>query len=182
MTERDAPRAIRERVPGKLLKLDRSLEPLLTPILALLDAPVEDATWEALDPPLRRQQTLEAIKRLLLRESQVQPILLLFEDLHWIDSETWALLDSLIESIPTARVLLLLNYRPEFQHTWSAKSYYRQLQIDPLPPSSAEIFLETLLGKDRSLEPLKRVLVARTEGNPFFLEESVRTLVETEVL
>jgi class 3 adenylate cyclase/tetratricopeptide (TPR) repeat protein len=180
--ERDDPRAIRERVAGKLLMLDRALEPLLTPLLALLDVPVDEAAWDALDPPQRRQRTLEAVKRLLLRESQVQPLLLVFEDLHWIDAETRALLDGLMESLPTARVLLLINYRPEYQHGWGSKSYYTQLRIDPLPPESAGALLTALLGGDHSLEPLKRVLIARTEGNPFFLEESVRTLVETQVL
>ncbi len=180
--ERDDPRAIRERVAGKLLMLDRALEPLLTPLLALLDVPVGDAAWDALDPPQRRQRTLEAVKRLLLRESQVQPLLVLFEDLHWIDAETQALLDGLIESLPTARVLLLVNYRPEYEHTWGRKTYYTQLRLDPLPPQSAEALLHALLGEDETLEPLKRVLIERTEGNPFFLEESVRTLVETKML
>ncbi len=180
--ERDDQREIRERVAGKLLMLDRALEPLLTPLLTLLDVPVDDAAWDALDPPQRRQRTLEAVKRLLLRESQLQPLLVIFEDLHWIDSETQALLDGLIESLPTARVLLLVNYRPEYQHAWGRKTYYLQLRIDPLPPESAEELLNALLGQDRTLEPLKRVLIERTEGNPFFLEESVQTLVETKVL
>ena len=180
--ERDEPREIRERVAGKLLMLDRALEPLLTPLLALLDVPVEDAAWAALDPPQRRQRTLDAIRRLLLRESLVQPLLLLFEDLHWIDAETQALLDGLMESLPTARILLLVNYRPEYQHVWGGKTYYVQLRIDPLPPESADTLLTALLGEDQTLAPLKRVLIERTEGNPFFLEESVRTLVETQVL
>ena len=119
---------------------------------------------------------------MLLRESQVQPLLLVFEDLHWIDSETQALLDSLVESLPTARLLLLVNYRPEYQHGWGSKTYYTQLRLDPLPPASADEFLQALLGDDPSLAPLKQLLIARTEGNPFFLEESVRTLVETGVL
>ena len=122
------------------------------------------------------------MKRLLLRESQVQPLLVVIEDLHWIDSETQALLDSLIESLPTARLLLLVNYRPEYQHGWGSKTYYTQLRIDPLPPESAEELLQALLGSDSSLAPLKQLLIARTEGNPFFLEESIRTLVETKVL
>jgi predicted ATPase len=180
--ERDDPREIRERVAGKLLMLDRALQPLLTPLLALLDVSGEDGTWDALDPPQRRQRTLEAVKRLLLRESQVQPLLVLFEDLHWIDSETQAFLDSLIESLPAARLLLLVSYRPEYQHAWGYKSYYSQLRIDPLPPEGAEEMLCALLGEDQTLEALRRVLIERTEGNPFFLEESVRTLVETRVL
>ena len=135
-----------------------------------------------LDPPQRRQRTLDAIKRLLLRESQAQPLLVVFEDLHWIDTETQALLDSLVESLPTTRLLLLVNYRPEYQHGWGSKTYYTQLRLDPLLPENADAFLEALLGADSSLEPLKKLLIERTEGNPFFLEESVRTLVETQVL
>src|SRR5207302_3970792 len=135
-----------------------------------------------LDPPQRRQRTLDALKRVLLCESQVQPLLLVFEDLHWIDSETQALLDRVVESLPTSSLLLLVNYRPEYQHGWGSKTYYTQLRLDPLPPASAEAFLAALLGDAPSLAPLTPLLIARTAGNPFFLEESVRTLVETGVL
>ena len=151
-------------------------------MLALLDALPADSPFLTLDPPQRRQRTLDGLKRLLLRESQVQPLLLVCEDLHWIDAETQALLDSLVESLPTAQLLLLVNYRPEYQHGWGSKTYYTQLRLDPLPPASADAFLQALLGDDPSLAPLKPLLIARTEGNPFFLEESVRTLVETGVL
>jgi predicted ATPase len=102
-----------------------------------------------------------------------------FEDLHWIDAETQALLDSLVESLPTARLLLLVNYRPEYQHGWGSKTSYTQLRLDPLPPANAGEFLQALLGDDPSLVTLKQLLIARTEGSPFFLEESARTLVET---
>ncbi len=179
---RDDARRILEKVTGKLLSLDRALEPFLPGLLWLLDVPVDDPRWQRLDPPQRRQQTLDGIKRLLIRESQVQPLLLVFEDLHWIDGETQALLDSMVESLPTARLLLLVNYRPEYQHAWGSKTYYQQLSIDPLPSESAAELLEALLGNDAGLPPLKRLLIERTEGNPFFLEESVRTLVETKVL
>jgi len=180
--DRDDVRKIREKVTGKLLTLDKSLEPTLPAFLMLLDAAVEDQQWKNLDAPQRNQRTLEAIKRLVLRESQVQPLLLVIEDLHWIDSETQALLDSLVESLPTARLLLLVNYRPEYQHGWGSKTYYSQLRIDPLPPESAGELLQTILGNDPNLRPLKQLLIERTEGNPFFIEESVRTLVETKVL
>ncbi len=178
--DRETHREIREKVTGKLLTLDRTLEPTLPALLALLEVPVEDAQWQALDPPQRRQRTLDAVKHLLLRESQVQPVLVVFEDLHWIDPETQALLDSLVESLPTARLLLLVNYRPEYQHGWGSKSYYSQLRLDALPPESASALLSALLGDDPGLEPLKRLLVKR--GNPFFIEESIRTLVETHAL
>jgi tetratricopeptide (TPR) repeat protein len=180
--DRDDQREIREKVTGKLLTLDKSLESTLPAFLALLDVPVDEPMWQALDPSQRRQQTLGAVKRLLLRESQVQPLILLFEDLHWIDSETQAFLDSLIESLPTSRLLLLVNYRPEYQHGWSNKTYYTQLRLDPLPPESAGEILNSVLGSDDGLQSLKQLLIERTEGNPFFLEESVRTLVETKVL
>src|SRR4029434_2929708 len=101
---------------------------------------------------------------------------------HWIDAETQALLNSLVESLPTSRLLLLVNYRPEYQHGWGSKTYYTQLRLDPLPPVSADEFLQALLGDDASLKPLTALLIAHTEGNPFFLEESVRTLAETGVL
>jgi predicted ATPase/class 3 adenylate cyclase len=178
----DDVRRVREQVTEKLLTLDETLEPTLPAMLALLDVPVEDAQWQVLDPPQRRQRTLEAIKRVLIRESQVQPVLLVFEDLHWLDSETQALLDSLVESMPTARVLLLVNYRPEYQHGWSSKTYYTQLRLDPLPAANADELLQVLLGHALSLAPLKPRLIAQTQSNPLFLEESVRTLVETGVL
>src|SRR4030095_4644639 len=110
--DRETHREIREKVTGKLLPLDRALEPILSALLALLDVPVEDAQWQALDPAQRRQRTLGAVKHLLLRESQGQPLLVVFEDLHWIDAETQALLDGLVESLPAAGVLLLVHYRP----------------------------------------------------------------------
>jgi len=178
----DDARRIREKVTGKLLALDRALESSLPALLVLLDLPADDASWEALEPAARRVRTLEAVKRLLLRESQVQPLMILFEDLHWIDAETQSVLDALVESLPTARILLLVNYRPEYRHGWGGKTYYRQIQVEPLPPESAEALLEALLGSDGRLGPLKRLLIERTQGNPFFLEESVQALVETGAL
>jgi class 3 adenylate cyclase/tetratricopeptide (TPR) repeat protein len=180
--DHDDPRTIRAKMTGHVLTLDETLQETLPALLSLLEVLPDDSPFRTLDPPQRRQHTLQALKRVLLRESQVQPLLLVFEDLHWIDAETQELLDSLVESLPTARLLLLVNYRPEYQHGWGSKTYYTQLRLDPLPPASAEEFLTALLGDDSSLAPLKQLLIARTEGNPFFLEESVRTLVETGVL
>jgi class 3 adenylate cyclase len=180
--DRDEHRQIREKVIGKLLALDPLLERTVPAFLALLDVPIDDSGWHALDPSERRHRTLDAVKRLLLRESHVQPLVLVIEDLHWIDAETQALLDSLIDSLPTARVLLLVNYRPEYHHSWGGKTYYRQLRVDPLRPESAEELLDALLGDGADLKPFKRLLIERTDGNPFFIEESIRTLVETQAL
>ena len=185
--DRDDMRTRHARLTGQVLTLDDTLQDTLPALLALLDVLPADSPLLKLDPPQRRQRTLEALKRLLLRESQSQPLLLVFEDLHWIDSETQALLDLLVDSLPTARLLLLVNYRPEYQHGWGSKTYYTQLRLDPLPAASADEFLQVLLGDDggatgqSSLQALKQLLIERTGGNPFFLEESVRTLVETGV-
>jgi len=178
----DVPRTIRAKVTGQLLTLDAALQEVIPAVLALLDALPEDSPFLTLDPAQRGQRTLDAVKRVLLRESRVQPLLLVFEDLHWLDAETQALLDSLVESLPTARLLLLVNYRPEYQHGWGHKTYYTQLRLDPLPPESADELLHTLLGEDAGLVPLKQRLIAHTQGNPFFLEESLRTLVEGRML
>src|SRR5262249_20026545 len=152
--EHDDLRTIRAKVTGQVLTLDEGLQDVIPPLLALLDALPEDSPFLKLEPPQRRQRTLDALKRVFLRESQVQPLLLVFEDLHWIDAETQALLDSLVESLPTARVLLLVNYRPEYQHGWGSKTFYTQLRLDPLPPASADELLQALLGDDAGLTPL----------------------------
>ncbi|MGH7319712.1 MAG: AAA family ATPase [Candidatus Rokuibacteriota bacterium] len=168
--DRDDLREIRAKVTGKLLALDRALEPGLPALLGLLDVPVDDASWLTLDPGQRRQRTLDVVRRLLLREAREQPLLLIFEDLHWIDGETQAVLDALVDSLASAHLLLLVNYRPEYQHTWGSKTSYSQLRLDALPAESAGELLEALLGDDPGLAPLKQLLVRR--GNPFFLEES----------
>jgi len=178
----DDTRAIRAKVTGNVLTLDDALKDSIPPLLWLLDALPDDHEFLALDSSQRRDSALDAVKRMLLRESHSQPLLLVFEDLQWIDAETQRWLDALVESLPTVSVLLAANFRPEYQHSWGSKTYYRQLRIDPLPPESAEALLEPLLGDDPSLDRLRRLLIERTEGNPLFLEESVRSLVETDVL
>jgi class 3 adenylate cyclase/tetratricopeptide (TPR) repeat protein len=179
---RDDVKAIRMKVTAGLLRLEQALSDTAPVALWLLDALPDDSAFFTLEPPERRRQTLAALKRILLRESQLHPLLLVFEDLHWIDDETQAFLDTLVESLPAARILLALNYRPEYRHGWANKTYYRQLHVDPLPPQTAEDLLAALLGRDPSTESLKQLLIARTEGSPLFLEESVRTLIETGAL
>ena len=179
IADSDAAAQIREKVIGKVLALDERLKGAIAPLLALLDALPEDDDFRAFDPPQRRGRTLDALRQVLLGESRRQPLVFVLEDLHWIDSATQAFLDALIESLPTARLLLLVNYRPEYRHDSGSKTYYTQLLLDALPAASADELLQALLGDDASLRPLKRLLIERTEGNPFFLEECVRTLLES---
>jgi len=180
--DRDDARRITEKVTGRLLSLDRALEPALPAMFALLDVPVDDAAWQLLDPPQRRLRILDGCRRLLLREARVQPLLVVFEDLHWIDTETQVFLDALVEALPGARIVMLVNYRPEYRDGWVNRECHSQLRLEPLAAENADELLSGLLGTDMHLQPLRQLLIARTEGNPFFIEESVRTLVESGAL
>ncbi len=180
--EHDTYEDIGARISARLSALGESPWPAVPALAALLGVPVENAQWDGLDPRQRRQYTLDVARRLILRESQIQPLLLILEDLHWIDAETQAWLDGLVDALPAARLLLLVTYRPEYQHAWGSRTNYTQLRVDPLPRKGAEDLLQALLGADPELASLRELLIERTEGNPFFLEESVRTLVETRAL
>ncbi|HEY3064154.1 MAG TPA: AAA family ATPase, partial [Methylomirabilota bacterium] len=173
---------ITEKVTARTAALDPGLAAAVPPLLAILDVPVDDPAWRALDAPRRRQRTLEAVRRLLLRVSETQPLVLAIEDLQWVDTDTQAVLDQLVRHLGGAAILLLLNYRPDYRHAWSTVADFRQLRLGPLPAEDAREFLADLLGEEPSLDDLKRLLIERTEGNPFFLEETVWTLAETGVL
>jgi len=180
--ERDDQRQVREKVTGKVLAFDDALRPMLPALLSLLDVAGENRDWGALDPSERRRRTHEAVTSTLLRESRVQPLCVVLEDLHWVDAETQALLDDIIGRLPGARILLLVNYRPEYRHGWAALAHHRSARLEPLRDASATELLDALLGADASLGPLKPLVVERTDGNPFFIEETIRTLVETGLL
>jgi predicted ATPase len=172
----------RENVTGRILALDRSLEDTLPYLFALLGLTEGDDPLGQMDAQMRRRRTHESIKRILLRESLNQPLMVVFEDLHWIDNETESLLNLLVDSISTARILLLVNYRPEYRHDWVSRTYYSQLRLDPLGRESAEQMLNSLLDHGADLAPLKRFIIERTEGNPFFMEETVQVLLDEGAL
>src|SRR5208337_4727060 len=135
-----------------------------------------------MDGQLKKRRTLEAIKRILLRESLNQPLMIIFEDLHWIDEATQEFLNLLADSLCTARILLLVNYRPEYSHKWNSKTYYTQLRLDPLVKESAEEMLSALLGDGKDLLPIKSLIIERAEGTPFFIEEMVQVLLDEGAL
>jgi class 3 adenylate cyclase/tetratricopeptide (TPR) repeat protein len=174
----DDERTRREKVNGKVLTLDRVLEDTIPYLFSLLGIVEGNDPLAQVDGQIKKRRTLEAIKRIILRESLSQPLMVVFEDLHWIDGETQALLNLLADGIATARVLLLVNYRPEYHHEWGNKTYYIQLRLDPLGKESAAEMLASLIGEGPDLEGLKRLIVDRTEGNPFFMEEMVLALIE----
>lgn len=180
---RDDEIAVRDKVVAKLSAFDEEKLLAQTPFfLGILGAGLTSGVWTNLTPPERRRTTIDALKRLLMLEAQRQPLCLVFEDLHWIDAETRIFLDVLLESMPAARLLLLVNYRPEHEVGWSGRSYFSQLRIEPLPRASADEMLAGLLGSDAGLGPIKHALIEVAEGNPLFLEEGVRNLVEDGVL
>ena len=178
----DDDRQRRAKVTGKVLILDRSLDETVPYLFALLGIEEQPSPLQQMDPQIRRRRTFEVLKRLFFRESLQQPLMLIFEDLHWIDSETQEFLDVLSESVASTQVLLLVNYRPEYRHEWGQKTYYTQLRLAPLGQDEAEELLTFLLGNDTRLKSLKQLILAKTEGTPFFMEEVVQTLAEEGVL
>ncbi|HXZ87361.1 MAG TPA: adenylate/guanylate cyclase domain-containing protein, partial [Candidatus Binataceae bacterium] len=180
--DRDDERTQREKVTGRVLALDRALEDAMPYLFALLGIHDPGGPLDEMDSAVRRQRTREAIKSLIHRESLDHTLLLIFEDLHWVDAETQLLLDLLADSISTAPILMMVNYRPEYEHRWSNKSYYTQLRLDPLGAQNAAEMLSELVGHDSELESVKDLIIARTEGNPFFMEEMVRALFDQGVL
>ncbi len=192
----DDERKRREKVNGKVLTLDRSLEDTLPYLFALLGVEEQPSPLAQMDVQIRRRRTFDALKKLFLRESLNQPIVLIVEDLHWIDGETQGFLDVLSESVASAKILLLTNYRPEYRHEWGQKTYYTQLRLAPLGQAEAEEFLDALLGEsprpvgerdrakgsENNLQPLKQLILEKTQGTPFFMEEIVQELREQGVL
>src|SRR5713101_5317217 len=170
------------KVEVKARGLDPALAETLPYILSLLGIAGAGASLAMMDAQIRRRRTLEAVKRIIIRESLKQPLVVIFEDLHWIDAETQELLDLLVDSVASARILMLVNYRPEYHHKWDNRTCYTRLRLDPLGGQSADEMLHALLGGDPSLQSLKRLIVEKTQGNPFFMEEIVLALVEQGVL
>ena len=194
----DDERKRREKVNGKVLTLDRSLEDTLPYLFALLGIEEQPSPLAQMDAQIRRKRTFEALKKLFLRESLNQPLVLIFEDLHWIDGETQGFLDVLSESVASAKLLLLTNYRPEYRHEWGQKTYYTQLRLAPFGKAEAEEFLDELLGErgfplprgerdrervtENTLHALKQLILDKTQGTPFFMEEIVQELREQGLL
>ncbi len=182
ITSDDDERKRREKINGKVLTLDRSLEDALPYLHAMLGLSDASSPVAEMEPQARKRRSLEAIKRILLRESLNQPLIVIFEDLHWVDDESQVFLNLLADSIANAKILLLVNYRPQYSHQWGSKTYYTQLRLDPLGKENADEMLTALVGDDTDVRPLKRLIIERTEGNPFFMEETVQVLLDEGAL
>jgi predicted ATPase len=174
IADEDDDRRRSEKVETKARGLDPALAETMPYILSLLGIAGAGASLALMDAQIRRRRTLEAVKRIIICESLKQPLVVIFEDLHWIDAETQGLLDLLVDSVTSGRILVSVNYRPEYHHDWGNRTCYTQLRLDPLGGESADEMLHALLGGDASLQSLKRLIIEKTQGNPFFMEEIVR--------
>jgi predicted ATPase len=183
ITPDDDTRTRREKVAGKVTILDKSLDGETLPHLFALLGIVEGVDpLTDMEEQIRQRRTHDAVKRILLRESLNQPLMLIFEDLHLIDDETQGFLNLLAEGVANAPVLLLVNYRPEYTNRWGSKTYYTQLRLDPLAEESAAEMLSARIGDSPDLLPVKRLVLEHTEGNPLFIEELVEALFDEGVL
>jgi class 3 adenylate cyclase/tetratricopeptide (TPR) repeat protein len=183
ITPEDDARTRREKVAGKVTTLERSLdEETLPHFFALLGIAEGVDPLSGMDEQIRRRRSQDAIKRILLRESLNQPLMLIFEDLHCIDDATQGFLNLFAEGVANAPVLLLVNYRPEYTHQWGSKTYYTQLRLDPLGEDSAAEMLSARIGDSPELVPLKQLVLEHTQGNPLFIEELVEALFDEGVL
>jgi class 3 adenylate cyclase/tetratricopeptide (TPR) repeat protein/ribosomal protein L40E len=180
--EHDSQAQIAEGVADAINALDENLTSTIPALQSVVDIPVVDQTWRDLDPQLRRRRIIDGIKSLSLARARAAPSVLIFEDLHWIDSESQAVLDALVDAIAAARITIVVTYRPEYQHNWMNKSYYSRVRLNPLDQGFAAQLLDDLIGISAESADLKGVLIERTEGNPLFLEETVRNLIETGYL
>jgi len=172
----------RQKVTAVLKALDPSLTDALPYLFGLLGIVEGDDPLAQMDGQVKKRRTLDAIKRIILRESLIQPLVVIFEDLHWFDGQTQDFLNLLADSIGTAKILVLVNYRPEYSHQWGSKTSYTQLRLDPLEREGAEQMLSALLGDGVEVAALKRVIIEKTDGNPFFIEETVQVLFDEGAL
>jgi class 3 adenylate cyclase len=178
----DDERTRRARVIGKVLSLDRRLEDALPYLSALLDIEEHPSPLQEMDPTTLRQGMNDALTRLWLCESTKHPLVLICEDLHWLDGATQAFLDTLSERLGSTCVLLLVNYRPEYRPAWEQHTAFTEVPLTAFGTVEADEFLILLLGTDESLTELKELILTKTEGTPFFMEEVVQTLVDEQIL
>ena len=174
----DDERRRREKVTGKVLALDRALEDALPHLLSLVGVTDAARSLQQMAPEIRRRRTHEAVARLWVRESVERPLVVVVEDLHWLDAESERFLVDFAAVVPAAAVLLVTNYRPEYRETWSAV----RLRLEPLRPDDARTLVVALLGERPALGPVHDLVLAKAEGNPFFMEEIVQALVEERML
>ncbi|MHC4459177.1 MAG: adenylate/guanylate cyclase domain-containing protein, partial [Planctomycetota bacterium] len=176
--EGDQEYLIKKNMKEKILQVDEKLQSVLPPFHELLSLEIEDEAYQILDPVQKREKTFEAIRDLFVRESQNRPIILIVEDLHWIDKTSEELLGYLIEWLANINILLILLYRPEYTHGWGSKSYYNRIGLDQLTTKSSAELIQAILQEGEPVPELKELILSRAAGNPLYMEEFTHTLLE----
>jgi tetratricopeptide (TPR) repeat protein len=170
---------INKKLKEKIVKLDEKLKTLLSPLQELLSLKVEDDSFLKLEPKQKREKTFEALRDLFIRESQNKPLVLVFEDLHWIDKTTEEFLDYFIGWLANTPILLILLYRPEYIHHWASRSYYQNLRVDQLSLLETSFELVQSILKEGEIVPeLSNLILGKAAGNPLFMEELTHSLLE----
>ena len=169
---------IKKNMEDKILQLDEKLHGVLPPFHELLSLDIEDDAYQKLEPMQKREKTFESIRDLLIRESQDKAVILVVEDLHWIDKTSEEFLGYLIEWLPNTHIMLILLYRPEYTHTWGSKSYYNRIGLDQLTTKSSAELIQAILQDSEPVSDLKELILARAAGNPLYMEEFTHTLLE----
>src|SRR5829696_1381577 len=178
IAEHETEQAARDRIASKTVALDEALRDALPLLFEFLGVPDPERPAPRMDPEARQRQIFATVRRLIHARSRREPALILIEDLQWLDGSSEAFLANVVEALPGTRTLLLVNFRPEYHAGWMQKSYYQQLPLPPLGEEAIEELLQDLLGPDPSLDGLSQLIAERTGGNPFFIEEVVKDLVD----
>jgi predicted ATPase/class 3 adenylate cyclase len=180
--ESDGGPAIRDKVERglKLLAVDEaSTLPYLLELLSVKDSGIDKIP---MSPEARKQRIMEALKIIVLKGSEIRPFIMAIEDLHWIDKSSEDATKYVLESIPGARVLLIFSYRPEFVHTWGSKSYHSQVNLNRLSNRETLAMAAHILGTDDIDNDLENLILEKTEGIPFFIEEFIRSLESLNII
>jgi class 3 adenylate cyclase/tetratricopeptide (TPR) repeat protein len=180
--EDDGDAKIREKVKRqlRLLKVDEaSTLPYLLELLPVKDSGIEAIT---MSPEARKNRIVEAVKRITLKGSEIRPVVIAIEDLHWIDESSEECLKDLLDSISGASVFLIFTYRPEFVHTWGGRSYHSQVNLNRLSNRESLSMLAYLLETQNIEKNLKELILEKSEGVPFFIEELIKSLKDLKII
>jgi adenylate cyclase len=182
ITDADRPQIAREKIAGRLLLLDTAFEEALPLVFDFLQVPDPDRPAPHVAAEARLRRLFALFRQIAQRRSEREVLVILFEDLHWFDPQSDAFLQDLMPLYPTTRTLVVANYRPEYEADWMRLTSFQRLPLPPLSATATGELIESMLGRDPSVSELAGHIANRTEGNPFFIEEAVRALVEDGTL
>jgi predicted ATPase/class 3 adenylate cyclase len=180
--EEDSDSEIREKVKKGIHIVgadENSTLPYFLELFSVKDSGIEKIS---LSPEEKKNRIIEAIRQITLKGCEIRPLIMAYEDLHWVDKSSEDVLKYLLDSIPGARVLLIFTYRPEFVHTWGAKSYHNQLTLNRLSNRESLMMASHLLGTEDLDKDLEEFILEKTEGIPFFIEELIKSLKDLKIV